>query len=81
MKKVFVLIAPLFIAIIIFASVTYFLNKNSGKGALQVTSFPQSNVYLNGRLIGKNTFLYGNRKVPNTRYASNWRVFHQACPT
>jgi len=62
MKKVFVLIAPLFIAIIIFASVTYFLNKNSGKGALQVTSFPQSNVYLNGRLIGKTPFCMGTEK-------------------
>ena len=62
MRKVFVLIAPLFIAIIIFASVTYFLNKNSGKGALQVTSFPQSNVYLNGRLIGKTPFCMGTEK-------------------
>ncbi|MEK7534176.1 MAG: PEGA domain-containing protein [Patescibacteria group bacterium] len=59
MKKVFVLIAPLFIAIIVFVTVTYFLNKNSGKGALQVTSVPQSNVYLNGKLIGKTPLCIG----------------------
>jgi len=62
MKKVFVLIAPLFIAIIIFATVTYFLNKNSGKGALQVTSFPQSNIFLNGKLIGKTPLCMGTEK-------------------
>lgn len=62
MKKAFVLVAPLFIAIIVFVLVTYFLNRNSGKGALQVTSFPQSNVYLNGRLIGQTPLCIGTEK-------------------
>ena len=62
MKKVFLLVSPLFIAIVVFVSVTYFLNKNSGKGAIQVTSFPESNVYLNGKLIGKTPFCMGTEK-------------------
>lgn len=62
MKKVFILVSPLFIAIIIFATVTYFLNKTSGKGAIQVTSFPESNVYLNGKLIGKTPLCIGTEK-------------------
>jgi len=39
--------------LIIFAAIVLFLNKNSGKGALQVTSVPASQVYLNGQLIGE----------------------------
>lgn len=62
MKKVFLYISPLFISLIIFASVIYFLNKNSGKGALQVTSMPQSNVYLDGKLIGQTPFCMGTEK-------------------
>lgn len=62
MKKVFILVSPLLIAIIIFVGVTYFLNKTSGKGALQVTSFPESNVYLNEKLIGKTPFCIGTEK-------------------
>lgn len=62
MKKVFVLVAPLFIAIIVFVLVTYFLNRNSGKGALQVTSFPPSNVYINGKLIGQTPLCIGTEK-------------------
>lgn len=62
MKKILVLLAPLLIAIIIFVSVAYFLNKKSGRGALQVTSIPQSSVYLNGKLIGKTPFCMGTEK-------------------
>lgn len=56
------LVAPLFTAIIVFVGVTYFLNRNSGKGALQVTSFPPSNVYLNGKLIGQTPLCIGTEK-------------------
>ncbi len=45
-------LTPLFIAVIIFFSILFFLNNNSGKGALQVTSVPQSKVFLEGKLIG-----------------------------
>lgn len=53
MKKLLFFGVPLFLATIIFAAVTFFLNQNSGKGALQVTANPKSNVYLNGKLIGQ----------------------------
>lgn len=53
MKKV--LIATLFIlfAIVIFTGLVYFLTRDSGKGALQVTSQPKSRVYLNGKFLGE----------------------------
>ena len=62
MKKVIVLIAPLVIALIIFVSVTYFLNTSLGKGALQVTSSPQSKVYLDGKLVGKTPLCIGSEQ-------------------
>lgn len=53
MKKIFLLLVPVFIAIIVFLMVTFFIDPSFGKGALQVTSTPESNVYLDGKLIGK----------------------------
>ena len=52
MKRLLFYIIPFLGVLIIFAGVVLFLNQNSGKGALQVTSAPQSQVYLNGQLIG-----------------------------
>ena len=52
MKKIILSVAPLFLALIIFLGVTFFLDDNSGKGALQVTSTPRASVYLNGKKIG-----------------------------
>jgi len=45
-------LAPLLIAIAIFFGVLFLLDRKSGKGALQVTSIPQSKVYLNSKLLG-----------------------------
>jgi len=45
-------LAPLLIAIAIFFGILFFLDMKSGKGALQVTSVPESKVYLNSRLLG-----------------------------
>lgn len=56
MKKVFLFLAPLLIAIIIFFSILFFLDRKTGKGALQVTSVPQSKVYLDSKLIGTTPF-------------------------
>ena len=56
MKKIFLFIAPLLIAIIIFFGILFFLDRQSGKGALQVTSVPQSKVYLENKLIGTTPF-------------------------
>lgn len=53
MKKIFLLLVPVFIAIVVFLVVTFFLDPSFGKGALQVTAIPESNVYLDGKLIGK----------------------------
>lgn len=53
MKKIFLLLVPVFIAIIVFLMVTFFIDPSFGKGALQATSTPESNVYLDGKLIGK----------------------------
>ena len=53
MKKVLLYIAPVFLAFIAFLVIEVFFSKNSGKGALQVTSTPRSTVYLNGKAIGQ----------------------------
>ncbi len=53
MKRFLMLVIPLLIAIPIFVGIVAFLNQKTGKGALQVTSVPDSQVYLDGKLIGK----------------------------
>ncbi len=55
MKKIFfVFVVPILLGIIVFFTVTFILSqKDSGKGALQVTSVPQSSVYLNDKFIGQ----------------------------
>lgn len=53
MKRLFVLSLPFFIALFVVVGIVLILKNNSGKGALQVTSVPKSNVYLNGKLIGQ----------------------------
>lgn len=62
MKKIIIILAPFVISLIVFIAVAYFLNKDSGKGALQVTSIPDSNVYLDGKLIGKTPFCMGKER-------------------
>jgi len=52
MKKFFLFIAPFLIAVLIFFGILFFLNRETGKGALQVTSIPKSKVYLDNKLIG-----------------------------
>lgn len=53
MKKLLFFLLPVVFALFAFTVVTIILTqKDSGKGALQVTSVPQSNVYLNNKLIG-----------------------------
>lgn len=54
MRKLILFLLPIFLAVVVFFLVTFILSVSSTKkGALQVTSVPQSNVYINGRLIGK----------------------------
>ena len=56
MKRVLVFLAPLLIAILIFFGILFFLDRKTGKGALQVTSVPKSSVYLENKLIGTTPF-------------------------
>lgn len=54
MKKLVLILIPSFIfATIIFLVVQSFILRGNEKGALQVTSAPQSEVFINGKLIGK----------------------------
>lgn len=43
---------PLVVAVIVFFAVLFYINENSAKGALNVTSEPKSEVYLNSKLVG-----------------------------
>lgn len=71
MKGFLFFVSPIIIAILAFSAFSFFLSSSlSGKGALQVTSFPQSNVYLNGKLIGKTPLCKceGTDMVPSGDY-------------
>lgn len=53
MKKVILFATPLLLAVIVFSAALYFFNKDSGKGALQVTANPKSNIILNKTHLGQ----------------------------
>lgn len=53
MRKVLLVVVPLLVALIVFLGFMFFMNRNSGIGALQVTTNPKSNVYLNNKLVGQ----------------------------
>ena len=52
MKKIIYYIVPFVAAVVVFAVIVIFINQKTGEGALQVTSKPPSDVYLNGKMIG-----------------------------
>ena len=52
MKRVLLFVLPVVIALIVIGIVAFFFTTNQGKGALQVTSIPKSQVFLNGKLLG-----------------------------
>jgi len=56
MKKIFYVLTPIVIALIVFLILIIIVNIQPDKGALQVTSAPVSEVYLDGKLIGKTPF-------------------------
>jgi len=56
MKKVFYILVPFILVVLIFVAVLLFLSQNKDKGALQVTSTPAAKVYLNGKLLGQTPF-------------------------
>ncbi|MCL5438691.1 MAG: PEGA domain-containing protein [Patescibacteria group bacterium] len=53
LKKLLLYLTPLVLASIILVIFIFYINNNSGKGALQVTSVPKADVYLNDKLIGQ----------------------------
>lgn len=57
MKKAFFILVPsLVLAVITFLVVQILMGTYAGKGALQVTSSPESKVYLNGKYLGETPF-------------------------
>ena len=56
MRKVFLFAVPLLLSTGIFLGVLFFLERQSSKGGLQVTSIPKSKVYLDNKLIGETPF-------------------------
>ncbi len=53
MRKIALLIIILLLITIVFLGGVFILNNQNGKGALQVTSKPSSQVFLDGKLVGK----------------------------
>lgn len=53
MRKFILFVFPFLVIILGYFAYVFFLGKNAGRGALQVTATPDSTVYLNGRFIGK----------------------------
>jgi hypothetical protein len=53
LKKIVLFLTPLLFLTFLFLMFILIFNRESGKGALQVTSSPQSQVYLDNKLIGK----------------------------
>lgn len=64
MRKFLLFIIPLLTSIGIFSGLLIWLNNNSNKGYLQVTSNPVSKVYLNGKFVGNTTFCECDPKNP-----------------
>lgn len=52
-KKIVLFLTPLLILTILFLLIVLVVNRDSGKGALQVTSVPSSQIFLEGKYIGK----------------------------
>lgn len=59
MKRIFYILIPLLLAVVLFSVVLLLLNSNKGKGALQVTSNQIAKIYLNGKLIGQTVNVEG----------------------
>lgn len=53
LRKVILFLTPLLIITILFLVVVLVVNRDGGKGALQVTSIPSSQVFLDNKYVGK----------------------------
>jgi hypothetical protein len=56
MKKIFIFLVFLLVAVLFFFGILFFMSRKTGKGALQVTSIPESKIYLDNKLIGTTPF-------------------------
>ncbi len=53
LRKLLLFLTPLLILTVLFLVIIIIINREGGKGALQVTSVPNSQVFLDGKSIGK----------------------------
>ena len=65
MKRFILFITPFLIALLIFFGILFFLNRKTGKGALLITSVPQSDIYLDGKLVGETPFCLATENCKN----------------
>jgi hypothetical protein len=73
MKKVLLFVLPPVLACVVFFSAMFVIsNSDKGKGALQVTATPKSDVYLDGKLIGETPFCKCN--LPDLIPTGNYTV-------
>ncbi len=70
MRRFLFILGLLITTIGIFILIVYFFNKDSGRGALYVTSNPKSKVYLDGKLIGETPLCKcdGDQTIPAGSY-------------
>lgn len=52
-KKLLLFFVPLMLAVVAFFAVVFYVNKDPGIGALQVTASPKSAVFINNKLVGE----------------------------
>lgn len=53
LRKIIFFLIPILIVTVLFLSAVLVVNRDGGKGALQATSIPESQVFLNGEYVGK----------------------------
>jgi len=71
MKRLLLFLGPIILGLLVFLTFLFFFSKSgSGNGALQVTAVPVSNVYLNGKLLGKTPLCKceGKDMIPSGTY-------------
>jgi len=71
MKRILLFLGPIVLGLIVFFTFLFFFSKSkSGNGALQITAVPVSNVYLNGKLLGKTPLCKceGKDMIPSGTY-------------
>ncbi len=56
MRKLLFFLTPLLVITILYLSITLVLNQDNGRGALQVTSLPSSQIFIDGKYVGNSPF-------------------------